>query len=271
MHPKLSIITINLDNVNGLVSTFESVFKQSFQDYEYIVIDGGSTDGSYDLIKENSNKLAYWISEPDSGVYQAMNKGIIKAKGDYLLFLNSGDYLAGSSVLNQVFESNKYADILLARCNITQQGKVVHVTKLHEDITFGTLFFCGINHQSTFIRKNIFKKYGLYNEDYKYNGDIEFWFRAIIMNNATTESLSVVLTNYNLEGMSTTDASQRAYKAEIEKIYSNPAFQKFVPDYRKWKLEKEQNKILYWAKSKKAIFYLLELVFNISKKLSKLK
>ncbi len=86
---KLSIITINLNNLAGLQKTMQSVFEQTFTDYEYIVIDGGSTDGSKEYIEQHSDKLAYWVSEKDKGIYNAMNKGIIKAGGDYLLFLNS--------------------------------------------------------------------------------------------------------------------------------------------------------------------------------------
>lgn len=90
--PKLSIITVNLNDYKGLEKTLKSVWEnQSFSDFEHIVIDGASTDGSVDVIKRYANKLAYWVSEPDSGIYNAMNKGILKAKGDYLLFLNGRD------------------------------------------------------------------------------------------------------------------------------------------------------------------------------------
>ena len=88
---KLSVITINYNNAEGLAKTMDSVFRQRFSDFEYIVIDGGSTDGSKDLIVNNQDKIAYWCSEKDSGIYNAMNKGIREASGEYLLFLNSGD------------------------------------------------------------------------------------------------------------------------------------------------------------------------------------
>ena len=87
--PLISVITINFNDRVGLERTFESVFNQTFQDFEYIVIDGGSNDGSKELIEQNTEKISYWISEPDKGIYNAMNKGISAAKGDYLLFLNS--------------------------------------------------------------------------------------------------------------------------------------------------------------------------------------
>ena len=98
---KVSIITINFNNSKGLERTFKSVFEQTFQNFEYIVIDGQSIDGSKDLIKANSNKIAYWISEKDHGVYQAMNKGIQQASGEYVLFLNSGDHFTHERILEQ--------------------------------------------------------------------------------------------------------------------------------------------------------------------------
>jgi len=108
----LSIISINLNNVAGLQKTIESVWPQTFTDYEYIIIDGGSTDGSIDIIKKYSDKITYWISEKDNGIYHAMNKGIEVAKGDYCLFLNSGDWLVDKKILENVFSNNHSEDIL---------------------------------------------------------------------------------------------------------------------------------------------------------------
>jgi glycosyltransferase involved in cell wall biosynthesis len=88
---KLSVITINYNNAIGLRKTIESVVNQTFRDYEYIIIDGGSTDGSVDVIKEYADKIDYWVSEPDKGIYNAMNKGVAAAHGEYTNFLNSGD------------------------------------------------------------------------------------------------------------------------------------------------------------------------------------
>ena len=102
---KLSIITINFNNKDGLKRTIESVISQKFQEFEWIIIDGGSSDGSKLLIEEvarNNKKLvSYWCSEPDGGIYPAMNKGIDKAKGEYILFLNSGDTLHNKNVLQE--------------------------------------------------------------------------------------------------------------------------------------------------------------------------
>lgn len=100
---KLSIITVNLNNRDGLKRTIDSVVSQTFTDYEWIVIDGGSNDGSRELIEHYSDHFAYWCSEPDKGIYNAMNKGIAHAKGEWLQFLNSGDVLYSNNTLASVF------------------------------------------------------------------------------------------------------------------------------------------------------------------------
>ena len=99
---KISIISINYNNKEGLRKTVESVVNQTYKNFEYIVIDGGSTDDSTDILDEYHEKINYIVSEPDSGIYNAMNKGIKVAKGDYLLFLNSGDCLIDQFVIQKV-------------------------------------------------------------------------------------------------------------------------------------------------------------------------
>ena len=112
--PQLSIITINRNDAQGLEKTLESIWKkQSFKDFEHIIIDGASTDNSINIIKKYASHLSYWVSEPDKGIYNAMNKGIIKAKGNYLLFLNSGDWLE-NDILARVFKENFTEDIVYA-------------------------------------------------------------------------------------------------------------------------------------------------------------
>ena len=99
---KLSIITINYNNLAGLQKTMESVFSQTCKDFEYIVIDGASTDGSAEYIRAHADQLTYWVSEKDTGIYNAMNKGVRAAKGEYLLMLNSGDFLVDDRVIERI-------------------------------------------------------------------------------------------------------------------------------------------------------------------------
>ena len=99
---KISIVTINYNNPSGLKKTIESVVNQTWKNFEYIIIDGGSTNGDVDIIKSFDNQIDYWVSEPDKGIYNAMNKGIKKATGDFIIFINSGDNFTNSSVLEEV-------------------------------------------------------------------------------------------------------------------------------------------------------------------------
>ena len=100
---RLSIITINYNNLSGLHKTIDSILSQSFKDYEWIVIDGGSSDGSKELLEKHIEHFAYWCSEPDKGIYNALNKGLKYANGNYVQFLNSGDWLYENSTLEKAF------------------------------------------------------------------------------------------------------------------------------------------------------------------------
>ena len=102
MNKKVSVITVVYNDVGHIRETIESFFSQTWEDKEYIVIDGGSTDGTIDIIKEYANRISYWISEPDKGMYDAMNKGILKANGDWINILNSGDLYSTSEVITDV-------------------------------------------------------------------------------------------------------------------------------------------------------------------------
>lgn len=184
--PLLSIITINRNNAQGLKKTIESVVTQTetdFNDIEYIIIDGNSTDGSKDIIKEFAgnpeykDKITYWVSEPDTGIYNAMNKGIKKATGDYCLFLNSGDYLIDNvlkKILDELKKDNK-TDIFYTDIPQTQDHKQCNFPKKLDYIYF---LEQSIYHQGTFIRTNLFNKIGSYSENYKIVSDWEFFLKA---------------------------------------------------------------------------------------------
>lgn len=98
---KYSIITVNLNNANGLKETIDSIVNQTCCDYEYLIIDGGSTDDSLSIIKQYKDQIDYWVSEPDKGIFNAMNKGINVSHGDYLIFMNSGDCFNNGKVLEE--------------------------------------------------------------------------------------------------------------------------------------------------------------------------
>ena len=275
---KLSIITINYNNAAGLKKTLDSVAMQTCTDFEHIIVDGASSDGSVDIIREYEQSLASnlsplasnlkWLSEPDTGVYNAMNKGIKMAQGEYLLFLNSGDYLINSSVISSVLDNDYTADILCARCNVSDNGNVVWTSNPPEKITFGTLYTVGLAHQSTFIRKSLFEKIGCYDESFRYNADIAFWYQAIVENQATTQRVNVITTDYNLDGISSTENRSAKYIAEMDKILAPYCL--FTRDYDFF-IQREKNRYLYdWLKSKTILYKFILLIYKIERKVKKL-
>ena len=135
LNNSITIITINFNNQNGLQKTMDSVFRQTNKDFQYIVIDGGSSDGSKELIERNQSKINHWVSEPDNGIYHAMNKGIEKATGEYLLFLNSGDELINELVVEKVTPLLHTEDIISGNLIVDEDSEdVLRPTK--EAISF---------------------------------------------------------------------------------------------------------------------------------------
>lgn len=199
---ELSIITINLNNVDGLKVTMQSVFHQSFCDIEYIVIDGGSKDGSAELIKKNADRIDYWISEPDAGIYNAMNKGILQATGKYVLFLNSGDYLANNDVLS--FMSKELTGEDLVYGNLYEGTKLDGTLTVFPDVlTVRYMMQYYLGHPSTFIKRCLFED-GLYSEDLKIAADWEFFFRHIVIKGCSYKHVDKTVSIYNLDGLSAT-------------------------------------------------------------------
>ena len=208
----LSIITVNLNNLEGLKKTYESVVCQTFTDYEWLIIDGGSTDGSREFIEQHQDKFAYWCSEPDKGIYNAMNKGIVRAKGKYLNFMNSGDYFAGKDTLAKVFAIDRNEDIiygLIANRHIN--GSII-TNPTQEKIFWYDLFPVAIHHQSAFIRKSLFNIVGLYEEDLKITADIRWFALAILNFGATYKFIPIKIAIFEGGGISTSTvcAKERA-------------------------------------------------------------
>jgi len=202
---KLSIITINLNNKDGLRKTIESVVSQTFSDYEYIVIDGASTDESVEVIKEYKDKITYWISEPDKGIYNAMNKGILQAKGEYCLFLNSGDCMYQHTTLQDSFRDIN-TDIVYGNVVVTVDGKEEERGGISKsDITLFDIMFGVIFHQASFIRTNLFFEIGLYSENYKIVSDWRFFLQCTIKDNISFKYIDQSITRYELSGVSSTD------------------------------------------------------------------
>lgn len=201
---KLSIITINLNNVSGLKKTIDSVVSQSFGDFEWIVIDGGSTDGSKELIEEYSSHFAFWISEPDSGIYNAMNKGVTHANGEYCQFLNSGDCFYDSNSLELVFINSVCGDIIYGDMQVERDGGLERIIRYEDNLSFVNLVNRSISHPSSFIRRELLQA-SPYNEDMKIVSDWEFFIKMALADK-TFVHIPVVVTRFDLSGISAIDA-----------------------------------------------------------------
>lgn len=161
----VSIITVNYNNCKGLKKTLDSIKIQTSKDFEWIVIDGGSTDGSKELLEQNTDIISYWVSEKDNGIYHAMNKGIKVAKGDYLQFLNSGDSLADRDIIKRFCERNNTEDVVYGNAIIVD-GNDHEIKEFHapDFVKFSYFYGHALNHQATFFSRRCFKDY-LYNEE----------------------------------------------------------------------------------------------------------
>lgn len=230
---KISIITVNLNNLEGLQRTMESVFEQSWQEFEYIVIDGGSTDGSKEYIENNSEKIDFWISEPDKGIYNAMNKAIGVAKGEYLFFLNSGDWLYDKNILKTVTYNLIGCDVLYGNMiKVFSDGrKVLDKGVNGKEITLKTFVEGTINHSSSLIKRNLFKKHGLYDENLKIVSDWKFFLITLGFNNCKVLYLNSTISFFDMTGISNSNFELRVRERlqVLQEIIPDPIY----TDYKK--------------------------------------
>lgn len=195
---ELSIITVNYNDASGLERTIQSVVSQTFRDFEFIVIDGGSSDGSVDVIKKYEKHIDYWVSEPDRGIYSGMNKGLMRARGEYVNFMNGGDCYHTPDVLEKIFSIETNADIITGahtgspHPNIGQNG-----------VTMYDLYTGAVDHQASFIRREVALKHP-YDESYRIVSDWKFFIQALIIDNCSFYYTDTVVVNVDMNGISNT-------------------------------------------------------------------
>lgn len=199
---KLSIITIGYNNRQGYLHTFKSVAMQSCRDFEYIVVDGASTDGSMELIREYAANgcITKWVSESDGGIYDAMNKGIAMATGEYMLFLNSGDTLYEADVIDRVLPLLAGKDFYVGD---QMNADSAHTVTYSPD-AIGAAYFtcCFLPHQATFIRAELLKNRPYKGDHYPVIADFEQMFYELIMQKRSYEHLPFIICLFDLSGIS---------------------------------------------------------------------
>ena len=228
---KVSIITINYNDLSGLKKTVESVREQSWTDYEHLIIDGGSTDGSTEYIISNASFFSYAVSEPDKGIYNAMNKGITRAKGEYLLMLNAGDVLYNKEVLNEVFRNTSYTqDIIYGDVDRESKGLVFTESIFPDKLTFGFLRYGMISHQAVFIKRRLHDIVGLYDETIKYGADWYFIILSICRYNASYIHLNLKMAICSADGLTCNPSEFHNMSQERKKLLKKE-FPAFIDDY----------------------------------------
>ena len=259
---KLSIITINFNNHAGLEKTLSSIFNQTNKDFEYIVIDGDSSDKSKDLILKNKDKFSYWVSEPDHGIYHAMNKGIQQATGEYLLFINSGDTLFDNQVIEKSIEHLKDYGIIYG--NIQKNEFHCDSSSLTPDLDF--FLNDSLPHQATFIQRNLFNTMQ-YNESYKIVSDWEFFFVQIVLNKVSFKHINQTISLFDTTGISSQPENLHILTAERNSTYNKylPGLTKFLQENKKLKarldrlLHRRLNRLIKYIRN------YLKTVLNIKK------
>ena len=270
----LSIITINLNNAKGLWKTIESVAMQTSRNFEHIIIDGGSTDGSVEIIKSftsipsgkyvskktnneytadcephSLSQIAYWISEPDTGIFNAMNKGIHIAEGEYLHFLNSGDWLVDDRVVETMLKELDSNLSLIKGHRLSPEifiGNVINVRpdgrrryyKNNEEVSLLTFYRGTLQHTSAYIKKSLFDKYGLYDENLKIVSDWKWYLKVSGLNKANLQFTKTYVTCFDTSGISSTNLSLDLEERRnvLEDLIPAPV----LADYDKYHFDIEQ-------------------------------
>jgi len=222
---KLSIITINYNNLGGLITTISSVKRQTWQEFEYIVIDGGSSDGSKEYIENEYQYIDYWVSEKDAGIFNAMNKGISEAKGEYLLFINSGDHLFDDTILEKNHNSIMEKDLIYFNLQMVRNG-TSRITKSPAKLSFSDLYTTTLPHPATFIKKELFSKVGMYDESLRIVSDWKFFILALFKFNCSYLKIEDTLSTFYLDGISTLDDNSHE-----RELVLNQYFKRYITDY----------------------------------------
>lgn len=272
----LSIITINYNNAIGLEKTMRSVLSQTYTEFEYIVIDGGSDDGSVNVIKsfkDGFRNRLHWVSESDKGIYHAMNKGIRKAVGEYLEFLNSGDCLIDDKVVEKMVDelnTNGCPSIIygnMLKC--MPDGRILRDRSFAGgDITLQGMYHGCLNHSPAYIKRSLFDRYGLYDESLRICSDWKWYVSSIVLGEERPEYVDVDVTLFDMTGISETN--KELLEAERSSLLQEMIPTGILTDYDKWYSSVDMIKRLKkYPLVFKVVRFLERCLFQIDKRKSK--
>lgn len=236
---RFSIITVCLNAQESIVKTIQSVLEQEYDNFEYIIMDGKSTDETLNIVKTFDDKRIRCYSEKDTGIYNAMNKSVLLARGDYVLFLNSGDYLNNNQVLSRTVAFLEENPVDIAYGNIELDGldvkKKIKYYQKHRKITKYYLLYRTICHQAIFAKRALLLDEKL-DESYIYWADQE-WLIRCITTNKVIKSMNLTICNYNVEGVSSDKANIKYIQKESDRILKQymPFFWKVLYPFKRVK------------------------------------
>lgn len=215
--PLISIVTVCLNEAATLRSTCESICSQTYRDFQWIVVDGGSTDGSHDILSEYRDRIDRLVSEPDNGIYDAMNKGIRQSEGLYLLFLNAGDCLADKHVLEH-FSGHLDADLVYGDLLFRSTGEEEYIRSFPDRLPENFLLHHMMPHQATFIRQSLFDRFGLYDDSYRIAADYDLFARLLCVHKVSSRHVPKVVSVFNFSGVSSNPSHRDLRRAENHAI-----------------------------------------------------
>lgn len=197
---KISVITVSYNAVDVIERTIQSVARQRYDDYEYIIVDGNSNDGTVDVIKRNTDNITKWMSEPDCGIYNAMNKAVRMACGEYCIFMNAGDMFATPLAMKaaSLFLDDDF-DVVTGREISTKSGKVIGYVVPPTEATLSHFYKTSISHQSSFIKRSLLLECP-YDEDLRLVSDWKFWLKTIVLGGKSYRSIDVDISIFNHDG-----------------------------------------------------------------------
>ena len=241
--PLISVITVTLNSKKFLQQSINSVLNQSYKNYEHIIIDGKSTDGTLNILKKNNSKIDYWVSEKDRGIYDAMNKGIKLSRGSIIVMLNSDDifYKRALKIATSYFNKYKNIDFLFGSVIKHKLLYGYRPWKIHWSFGFYTTHSIGF-----FIRKKAHSKVGYYNIKYKFSADYDFFYRMIV--------------KYNLKGTAT-KKNEIFGKFRRGGISSNISFMEYLSEICRIRLDNKQSIFLV------SIIFLLKYIRYLANKI----
>lgn len=276
----LSIITINYNNAQGLEKTLKSVLTQTNTQFEHIIVDGASTDNAVEIIKQYEKDATardikvVWVSEKDKGIYNAMNKGIKMASGEYIQILNSGDCLSADTVVADMYSALKdkeYPEILYGNMLKTVDWKTYQRDDCGANSEYtpnSFLYFYNgtLNHDCAYIKRTLFDQFGYYNENMKICSDWEWYVRAIVLGNISPIYVNIDVTIFDMNGVSESGGKNKHIIQQERREYLVSAFPKaIINDYNNYAFVLIQHLRLKKYKIWRLVSFMERVLFKLEK------